>query len=291
MNILSFDIEEWFIDSAYHPERGSNKFADYQRILEKIFQTLEETNNDATFFCVGGMAREFPEIVRAISDRGYEIGCHSDTHRWLNKMSQSEALEDTRKAIDSLEQCIGKKIVSYRAPAFSIGESNLWAFDVLAACGIQNDSSVFPAARDFGGFPGFPSDKPCKLHHNGIVLNEFPICMTTLLGKRMAFSGGGYFRFFPREYIHSQINDSDYSICYFHIADLLNETSHFMSRTSFEEYFNEPGTLKARISRFCKENVGRCTAFSKFNKLLRDNIFVSISKIMPQLSLENTIIL
>lgn len=278
MNILSFDIEEWFIDKAYHPERGDTRFAKYQRILEMIFETLNATGNSATFFCVGGMAREFPEIVRSISDMGYEIGCHSDTHRWLNKMSRQEALEDTKKAVDSLEQCIGQKVVSYRAPAFSIGKDNLWAFDVLAECGIENDSSVFPASRDFGGFPRFPSDKPCKIEHNGIVLNEYPICMTTVLGRQVAFSGGGYFRLFPRKFIQSRIEKSDYSICYFHILDLMAETGAFMSRKAYEEYFNEDGNLKARLSRYFKENVGRRKALGKFERILSDNSFVSLSQ-------------
>ena len=39
-----------------------------------------------------------------------------------------------------------------------IGESNKWMFEILASCGITCDASVFPASRDFGGFPGFQSE-------------------------------------------------------------------------------------------------------------------------------------
>ena len=70
-------------------------------------------------------------------------------------MTRDEVLEDTCLAVNALEQCIGKKVKSYRAPAFSVGKDNQWVFEILAQCGIENDSSVFPASRDFGGFPDF----------------------------------------------------------------------------------------------------------------------------------------
>lgn len=121
-----------------------NKYKEYDNYLAEILCNLEKYRLKGTFFCVGGMAREFPEVVRRIADAGHEIGCHSNVHTWLNKMTPQECLEDTRAAVDALEQCIGQKVKSYRAPAFSIGESNKWVFEVLAECGIERDASIFP---------------------------------------------------------------------------------------------------------------------------------------------------
>lgn len=101
-------------------------------------------------------------------------------------MSYEEAFEDTHAAIDSLQQCIGKNVTSYRAPAFSIGRTNKWAFEVLAANGITCDASVFPAARDFGGFPEFSKMEPTIVRYNGqlkCLERKLPILEVGIFGS------------------------------------------------------------------------------------------------------------
>ena len=196
MNIISFDIEEWYLQKAYFGDHNE-EYHRYDRYLNQILDTLDKRNIKATFFCVGGLAREFPRVVRLINQRGHEVGCHSDKHTWLNKMSRRELLEDTRMAVNSLEDVLGKKVSAYRAPAFTIGDSNKYALEVLAECGITHDASIFPAVHAFGGFEKFGKKEPCIIKYNGIELKEFPICTTKILGKNIAYSGGGYFRFFP----------------------------------------------------------------------------------------------
>ena len=268
MNILTFDIEEWYIEKEFGRNR-KEKYAEYDAYLSKILSLLNETGKKATFFSVGKMAVEFPEVIKKIAAEGHEIGCHSNVHTWLNKMTQDEVLQDTRKSVDSLEQCIGKKVLSYRAPAFSISENNKWAFEVLSECGIERDASVFPAARDFGGFPGFEIKEPAIVSYNGINIKEFPVCTTSLFGKEFAYSGGGYFRFFPLWFVKRRIKSSPYSMCYFHIGDLLPETSGIMSKKAYEDYFKEEGTLFNRYKRYFKSNFGKKNAWKKLEKLIR----------------------
>ena len=272
MNILTFNIEEWYLEFLLHGSR-EEKYQEYDKYLNLILDKLDERGIKATFFCVGGMGREFPAVVKKIYDCGHEIGCHSNIHTWLNKMTPDECREDTKVAVDSLQQCIGEKILSYRAPAFSIGESNKWAFEILAENGIERDSSVFPAARDFGGFANFGCQKPCVVSYNGIQLKEFPIPMVNFAGKQVAYSGGGYFRFFPLWFIKNQMAKSDYAMTYFHISDLLPETNGVMSKEAYEAYFKEKGTLVNRYKRYVKENLGKQTAFEKMMNLLDEVSF------------------
>ena len=198
-------------------------------------------------------------------------------------MSVDECREDTRCAVDSLEQCIGEKIKSYRAPAFSIGESNKWAFEILAENGIERDSSIFPATRDLGGFPNFGQKTPCTLEYKGIKLKEFTICTANLFGKEVAYSGGGYFRFFPLWFVRNQMQKSSYSICYFHIGDLLPEKGGVPSRKEYEEYYKEPGTFKARYTRYLKTNIGKRNAFNKMAKLIDSLSFINVGEADIQL--------
>lgn len=276
MNLLTFDIEEWYLD---HQNNGPTKKHDeYDRYLEAILNKLDERKLKATFFCVGEMGRLYPEVIRKIQQRGHEIGCHSNIHTWLNKMTETECREDTHCAVDSLEQCIGEKVKSYRAPAFSIGEKNKWAFEILAENGIERDASIFPAARDFGGFPNFGQKIPCIVEYNDIRLKEFPVCTTQVMGKEMAYSGGGYFRFFPSGFVKKQMKNSSYSMCYFHIGDLVPEKGGVPSKTEYEAYYKEPGTMKARYVRYLKTNLGKKNAFPKMMRLIDNMDFVNLQQ-------------
>ena len=236
MNILTFDIEEWYLEGC---DQGnySERIKLFDQYLGQILDLLDEKSIKATFFCLGGMASEFSNVIKAIDSRGHEIGCHSNHHDWLNKLTKTEVLQDTKDAVSALEQCVGKKVLSYRAPAFSIGQNNIWAFEILAECGIERDASIFPATRDFGGFSDFGHKTPVIIDYEGACIKEFPICTARILGKELAFSGGGYFRFFPYWFIKREIAHSDYSMCYFHIDDLLSGTNKVMSREEYEDYF------------------------------------------------------
>ena len=276
MNLLTFDIEEWYLNQQ--KSGPAEKYAEYDRYLDAILNKLDERGFKATFFCVGEMGKSFPEVIRKIKSRGHEIGCHSNIHTWLNKMTVAECREDTHQAVDSLEQCIGEKVKSYRAPAFSIGESNKWAFEVLTENGIERDASIFPAARDFGGFKNFGQKELCIVEYNGIRLKEFPVCTTQIMGKEMAYSGGGYFRFFPLSFVKKEMKKSKYAMCYFHLGDLLPESAKVKTKEEYEAYYKEKGSLKARYVRYIKTNLGKKNAFDKMMQLIDSMAFVGLQQ-------------
>ena len=293
MNILTFDIEEWFIEKKYHGGR-KEKYTEFDAVLDNILNLLDEVNTKATFFCLGEMVNGFSYVIKRIENRGHEIGCHSNKHMWLNKLSYEEVREDTSSAIDNLEQCIGNKVISYRAPAFSIGESNKWAFEILSSSGIERDASVFPATRDFGGFSSFKSKVPSLLSCNGSIIKEFPISTIKLFGNEIAYSGGGYFRFFPLSFIQKQMKLQPYTMTYFHIGDLITETEGLMTKEEFERYFKEDGNLLNRYKRYIKSTLGTKGAYLKLSELISSNDFINLEQadsaidwnLMPKIELK-----
>lgn len=275
MNILSFDIEEWYLEKL----KGGNRpeyYQDCNNLLEKILDKLDELDVKATFFCLGKMAEEFPNVVSEIAKRGHDIGCHSHEHGWLTKMTPEEMYADTKSAKDALEQLIGKKVISYRAPAFTITENNKWAVQVLAELGFEIDSSIFPINHEIGGYGSFPEMKPCVVKCGDYQLKEFPLITTPILGKQIAYSGGGYFRMLPYCVINHALRNTDYFIGYFHLSDLLSNKIPMMSKTDYEAYFKEPGTLKNRYLRYVKCNLGVTGAYNKLIKLIENNHFCSM---------------
>lgn len=275
MNILTFDLEEWYLEKILHNGRAF-RYQQFDETFAKVLNELDKLGIKATFFCVGKLALDFPLVVREIAMRGHEVGCHSNEHTWLNKMTEEQLQRDTSEAVKALEDVSGQKVVSYRAPAFSITQQNKWAVNVLSTCGIESDASIFPTNRDFGGYKGFPQDTPCIIKHEGATLKEYPISLTSILGKTMAYSGGGFFRLLPYWLVSKTMKKRDYNICYFHLNDLIKQKIEFKSKAEYEEYFKESGTLKNRLVRYAKSNVGTGDAYGKLQKLLSEHLFVSI---------------
>ena len=75
MNILTFDIEEWFHILDNDSTKSVNQWSNFEsRIklgIDLIYEIMSKSNNSATFFVVGWIAEKYPAIIREISDRGY----------------------------------------------------------------------------------------------------------------------------------------------------------------------------------------------------------------------------
>lgn len=224
MNILTFDIEEWFHILDCDATRTENEWKNYEvRIydnVERLFRVLEDTHTKGTFFIVGWIAKTYPDLVRRISEK-YQIGCHTMNHQLVWQQTPKEFKADVEEGVKMLEDITGKKVECFRAPGFSIRESEAWAFEILSDLGIKYDCSVFPAAHIHGGMPSYPKAAPGIIEYHGVQMKEFPVGFKTIAGKHIMFSGGGYFRLFPYPLIKKWTKESDdYLLSYIHPRDL-----------------------------------------------------------------------
>lgn len=265
MNILTFDIEDWyncdFITSDFNWDKYEVRI--YGGI-EKILQELETRNLKGTFFCLGWIAEKHPDIIRKIHAKGHHIGCHSYQHELSFRFDRDGFKQDTEKSKKLIEDLIGESIDAFRAPGFSITEKNIWALEVLTELGFEYDCSVFPAAHDYGGLASYGKAEPAMLNlSNGKQIKEFPINIQPVFGKDIVFSGGGFFRFFPYSLIKHWANKSLYMMTYFHTRD-------------FDP--DQPIIDSLPMMRKFKSYVGLSTSFAKFQRLLNDFEFVSLKE-------------
>lgn len=260
MNILTFDIEEWFHILDNDSTKTEVQWSSYEKRLdqnmERIFELLERKSQKATFFCLGWIAREYPHIIRRIQEQGHEIASHSDSHQLAYQQNRNEFEEDLRRSIGSIEQVIGGKVSTYRAPGFSLTEKNRWAFEVLADNGIETDCSIFIGKHSHGGFASFGYAQPTWVEMNGVRLKEFPMSVYEIAGYSLIFSGGGYFRLLPYWMIARMMKNSDYVMTYFHPRDfdadqpLINELSAIRRFKSYHGLGSAFGKLEKLISDF-----------------------------------------
>lgn len=267
MNILTFDTEEWFHLLDNDSTRSEAQWVNYEKRIEgnvgRILDILDSTNTKATFFVIGWVAKTYPELVKRISEK-HEIGSHTMNHQLVWQQSREEFRQDVEESIHRLEDITGKKITKFRAPGFSIRESEGWAFETLYNLGITTDSSVFPAHHAHGGMPSYPGKGPALIKHNGAAIREFPIPFRTIAGKHIIFSGGGYFRLFPYSKIKKWSEESsDYLLSYIHPRDL---------------DANQPMIKELNSFRRFKSYYGLAGAERKLRKWLTDFKFVDLEE-------------
>ncbi|MFI3262666.1 MAG: polysaccharide deacetylase family protein [Rikenellaceae bacterium] len=264
MNILTFDTEEWFHLLDCDSTKGAAEWSNYEcRIhqnVDRILNILEETDTKATFFIIGWVAEKYPEVVRKIAEK-YEIGSHTMNHQLVWEQNRDEFKEDVSSSIKILEDVSGQKIKYFRAPGFSIRESEPWAFEVLSELGIEIDCSVFPAAHAHGGMPSYKHIAPAWIEGDGFKLKELPISPVKIGGKQIVYSGGGYFRLFPYSAIRKFTKDSDYVMSYIHPRDL---------------DAGQPMLKELSLARRFKSYVGLKGAENKLRKWLTEFEFVDI---------------
>ena len=266
MKILSFDIEDWWVYDHYSIGNSKDYLPRLDNYLDEILDMLELMNTKATFFCLGKVAESHPYVIKKIHSRGHHIGCHSFSHQFLIDLDYKEVEADTEKGVHLLEDIIGEKVFAYRAPAFSITEKNKWVIEILAKYGITHDCSIFPASRSFGGFPSFKTNRPAMLDYNGIKMKEFPMSTAKIMGKEIAYSGGGYFRLLPYSKIKQIVDSQDYVMTYFHIKDFDK-----YQKKSFASLSNE-----SALARYFKDYYGLKNSYKKFTKMIHDNDFIDL---------------
>lgn len=279
MYILTFDIEEWFHLLDYDATRTEIEWKNYEvRIyenVERIFRILEDTNTKATFFIIGWIAKTYPDLVRKIADK-YQIGSHTMTHQLVWQQSKGEFKEDVSASIKLLEDITGKKVECFRAPGFSIRESEGWAYETLADLGIKYDCSVFPAVHAHGGLPKYPQASPGIVDYRGIQMKEFPVGFKTIAGKHIIFSGGGYFRLLPYSLIKKWSKESsDYMMAYIHPRDL---------------DAGQPMLEGLPMTRKFKSYVGLKGAEKKLRHWLTDFSFVDVETAVNKIDWNNALI-
>jgi len=272
MNILTFDIEEWFHLLDNESTKTAKEWRNYDsRIhenMERIFTMLEKHNQKATFFCLGWIAETYPEVIKDIVARGYEVGTHTRMHQLVYEQTPKEFNNDVEFSVKTLEDITGQKVKYFRAPGFSIREDNKWAFEVLVKNGIEVDSSVFPSPRAHGGLPTYTEPVPSLLKYNGIELKELPINYHNVLGVPVIFSGGGYFRLFSYKLIKRWTSQSDYVMSYLHPRD-------------FDA--SQPMIKELPMMRRLKAYVGLSGAKRKLDNWLTDFDFVDVETAVKQI--------
>lgn len=194
---MTVDVEDYFHVSAFDSIFSQKDWPTIEhRVNEntrRLLDLFDQHGAKSTFFILGAVAEKYPDLIKEIDRRGHEVASHGFAHRRATTQTPEVFKEDVYRSKSFLEDTIGKSIEGYRAPSFSINETNEWAYEILVELGFKYSSSTYPIEHDLYGVPNWPRfkyDRP-----EGII--EIPIPTLRKDDKNKGIGGGGYFRLFP----------------------------------------------------------------------------------------------
>jgi polysaccharide deacetylase family protein (PEP-CTERM system associated) len=197
VNALTIDVEDYFQVSAFDGHIARRDWdtvpCRVERNIDCALQLLADADARATFFTLGWIAERYPAMLRRICDAGHELASHGFEHRRAHDQARDAFLADVRLAKAVLEDITGNGVRGYRAPSFSVGQRNPWAFDCLVEAGYRYSSSVYPIRHDHYGMPGAPR----FAHEVRPGLLEVPVATVRIGRKNWPAGGGGFFRLLP----------------------------------------------------------------------------------------------
>jgi peptidoglycan-N-acetylglucosamine deacetylase len=225
INIFSVDLEEWYHSELVEGRRSSVSLA--AEATYPLLDLLDRYETQASFFVVGEVAEQNPELIRSILARGHEIGCHTFSHTLLWKLDEPSFRKELERFRSIMEGIAGGiRIKGFRAPCFSLDNRAKWALPVLSEFGYQYDASIFPVKiNPLYGIRGAPL-QPYRISFEDVrkedprsPLLEFPASVLTLKGLKWPISGGFYLRATPLPLLHwglKRINRKRAFLLYFH---------------------------------------------------------------------------
>lgn len=244
-NALTIDVEDYFQVSAFAPHIPRSDWAirecRVERNVDCILTMLDKHDTKGTFFTLGWLAERYPQVVRRIVDNGHELASHGYGHERASDQTPESFFADINLAKLILEDLSGHEVKGYRAPSFSIGEKNLWAFECLERAGYRYSSSIYPIRHDHYGMPNAPR----HAHAIGSLV-EIPCTTLRFLNRNWPASGGGYFRLMPyslSRWMIERINRVDNlpAVFYFHPWEVDSGQPRIpgiSAKTRFRHYVN-----------------------------------------------------
>ncbi len=260
INALSVDVEDYFQVSAMAPYIARSDWdaipCRVERNVDRLLALFQQNNAQATFFVLGWIAERYPAMVRRIAASGHEVASHGYAHLRATEQSPDDFLADIVRAKKILEDIAAVAVLGYRAPSFSVGKVNPWAFDSIARAGYRYSSSVYPVKHDHYGIP----DAPRFPYRSREALVEIPITTVRVLGRNLPAGGGGYFRLAPyalSSWAIRRVNEREGrpAIFYLHPWEIDPEQPRVREaglKTRFRHYLNLK-RMESRLARLTSE--------------------------------------
>ncbi len=202
---ITVDVEDWYHVCGYVPAQERIRHQErVEQAVGLVLELLQTCGVRGTFFMLGSVAQQHPDLAPRIAADGHELASHGWSHRLVTGLSAEEFRAELVRTADLLEQQTGRRPFGFRAPRWSLSrETTPWAFDILAEQGYRYDSSLTPLAAI--GNPRGPRNPHWIATSSCSGIWELPPLVTSTPFGNLPTGGGWGFRFFPNWFIRHTV--------------------------------------------------------------------------------------
>jgi polysaccharide deacetylase family protein (PEP-CTERM system associated) len=198
-NAMTVDVEDYFQVEAFADRIAPASWDAIPRRVEanveRLLDLFAAAGVRATFFVLGWIAERHPQMVRRIAAGDHEVASHGYDHRRIDRLDPASFRQDVGRAKRILEDIVADRpVLGYRAPTFSLGARQSWAYQILGEEGYRYSSSIYPIRHDLYGDIDAPR---APFRPAGGSLWEMPLTTRRMWGQNIPCAGGGYFRLLP----------------------------------------------------------------------------------------------
>jgi polysaccharide deacetylase family protein (PEP-CTERM system associated) len=221
-NALTIDVEDWYHICGVEQKQSIPR-SDWRvcSATERIVRLLDEYGVKATFFVLGSVAAEAPELVRLIAAGGHEVASHGWSHSLIHHLTPEQFREELARTEDVIQAQSGCRPVGFRAPQWSVSGRTPWVHEILAERSYRYDSSLSPLPF-IGNSKG--SRVPYRILTAAGELCEFPPLVTPTWFGNLPTGGGWGFRLFPLKVVEHTVGQLNASgkpaVLYLHPRDV-----------------------------------------------------------------------
>jgi len=197
-DILTVDLEDWYHVLPLSPAAAARWALVASHIEDdtlRLLEVLDRHGAHATFFVIGRVAEQAPDLIREIVRRGHSVASHGFDHVPPEAMTRDEFAWDLRRSKETIEGVIDTEVTGFRAPWFGIRGCGYPFFEILSEQGFIYDSSCFPGICPGRGLPEARRGPKDAAPQKCVI--EVTVSVVSMLTVPFAFSGGGFLRLLP----------------------------------------------------------------------------------------------
>jgi polysaccharide deacetylase family protein (PEP-CTERM system associated) len=198
-NLLTVDVEDWYHVNykSWHAPAVPPTTRRVEINTDRLLEIFACRGLRATFFVLGCVARDHPELVRRIARAGHEVACHGFDHDLVYEQGEARFRREVGEARRRLQDVSGQPVLGFRAPSWSLTRRSLWALDVLIDGGFGYDASLFALENYMYGLREAPLAPAWIRTPSGRRIFEIPASALHLGALRLPHGGGFYLRMLP----------------------------------------------------------------------------------------------
>ncbi|HEY7568293.1 MAG TPA: DUF3473 domain-containing protein, partial [Gemmatimonadaceae bacterium] len=204
--LLGISLEDYFHVGAFRNLISRGHWTRFESSLEKATRTtlelLDEYGAKATFFTLGWVAENLPELVREVAERGHEVANSGFSHRGVADVGADGLRDDLVRGHEAIERASRLAPRGTRIPDW-IRERDFWALDVVASLGYAYDASFRPLGTDcrWQNERRYPFDYASA----GLRLRELPVPTARVGPLLVPIGGGNWLRQLPEPLVRRAI--------------------------------------------------------------------------------------